>query len=149
MSRPSNTTRPAVGWYRPVTLLKSVVLPAPFGPISAKTSPRLMLKLTLSTATSPPNLFVRPDSSRMLPPRWSPILCVRHLDCGFLFLYGGVLQLLLADTARQDALWAQQHHEHEDQAVDDEVHAACRIRDCACCVAAQTQRRREVRHVFG
>ena len=32
-SWPSKMTAPAVGLYRPVSMLKKVVLPAPFGPI--------------------------------------------------------------------------------------------------------------------
>ena len=43
------------------------------------------------------------------------------LDDGLFFLHGGVLELLLTDAARQDALRAQQHHRDEDDAVDDEV----------------------------
>ena len=30
---PSNVTVPSVGWYTRLTTLKSVVLPAPFGPM--------------------------------------------------------------------------------------------------------------------
>jgi hypothetical protein len=37
MSRPRKRTRPAVGAWRPDTMLKSVDLPAPFGPITEKT----------------------------------------------------------------------------------------------------------------
>ena len=36
---PSNRTWPSVGRNTPVTTLNTVVLPAPFGPISAKISP--------------------------------------------------------------------------------------------------------------
>ena len=39
MSWPSNTRRPALGASTPVTRLKSVVLPAPFGPITAWMAP--------------------------------------------------------------------------------------------------------------
>ncbi len=35
MSLPSNKTRPEVGLYTPVIMLKNVVLPAPFGPDQA------------------------------------------------------------------------------------------------------------------
>ena len=34
MLRPSNVTCPVVGLYRPVSVLKNVVLPAPLGPMS-------------------------------------------------------------------------------------------------------------------
>src|SRR5438876_4600040 len=42
----------------PVTRLKSVVLPAPFGPISPTISPASTSSDTSSTATMPPNRFV-------------------------------------------------------------------------------------------
>src|SRR5438105_8141108 len=120
MSRPSKTTRPAVGVNRPVTLLKSVVLPAPFGPMSANTSPRLMCRLTLSTATSPPKRLVRLVSSRM----FSVLSGTRSLLDRRCFLQDRrMLELLLAHATRQQTLRPQQHHAHEDAAVDDEVQA--------------------------
>src|SRR5439155_4310282 len=39
ISRPAKLTRPLVGAYSPDTTLKSVDLPAPFGPITEKTWP--------------------------------------------------------------------------------------------------------------
>ena len=39
--------------------LKTVVLPAPFGPISVKTSPRRTSKLTPLTASTPPKRTLR------------------------------------------------------------------------------------------
>src|SRR5260370_1010197 len=120
MSRPSKTTRPAVGVNRPVTLLNRVVLPAPFGPMSANTSPRLMCRLTLSTATSPPKRFVRFVSSRML----SVVSGTGSLlDRGRFFLHRRVLELLLADAAREQSLRTQKHDQHEDQAEDQELHS--------------------------
>src|SRR5580700_2776418 len=44
--------------------LKTVVLPAPFGPISAVTLPCGTAKDTWSTARSPPKDLVRPTTSR-------------------------------------------------------------------------------------
>src|ERR1700694_3079094 len=113
MSRPSKTTRPAVGWNSPVTLLNSVVLPAPLGPMRAKTSPRLICKLTLSTATRPPNRLVKFVSSRMLSALSGTDAL---LDRRRFFLHGRMLQLLLADTAREQSLRAEQHDQDEDQA---------------------------------
>src|SRR2546430_1778589 len=55
---PSNRTNPPVGLRNPVISLKRVLFPAPFGPIMLRISPRLTLKLTWSTAVSPPNRFV-------------------------------------------------------------------------------------------
>src|SRR4029077_17571833 len=112
MSRPSKTTRPAVGWNSPVTLLNSVVLPAPLGPMRAKTSPRLICRLTLSTATSPPKRLVRSVSTRML----SAFSDTRTLlDRGAFFQHGRTLELLLAHAAREQALRTQQHDHDEDQ----------------------------------
>ena len=48
---------------RPVIALKQVVLPAPFGPIRPRISPRWMSKVTSSSAVRPPNLTVRSSTS--------------------------------------------------------------------------------------
>src|SRR5512132_717624 len=55
MSSPSNRTWPVVGLYTPVSMLKNVVLPAPFGPIKLTVEPRGIVKSTSSTASKPPN----------------------------------------------------------------------------------------------
>ena len=44
-------------------MLKQVVLPAPFGPISASISPATSVKLTSSTAWMPPNAFDSPRTA--------------------------------------------------------------------------------------
>ena len=41
MSRASNSMLPAAALYSPVTTLKNVVLPEPFGPIKPRISPRM------------------------------------------------------------------------------------------------------------
>src|SRR5438046_2192572 len=46
--------------------LNTVVLPAPFGPISVNTSPRCTSKLTLLTAIRPPKRTVRSRAERMV-----------------------------------------------------------------------------------
>ena len=72
MSSPANTMRPAFGVWNPEIRLNSVVLPAPFGPITAVTPPSATSRSTASTATRPPNRRVTPcrDNSVMrLPPR--------------------------------------------------------------------------------
>ena len=53
-SCPSKVMWPSVGWYRRLTQLNSVVLPAPLGPISAQICPSSMTKLSPSSATTPP-----------------------------------------------------------------------------------------------
>src|SRR5712691_10792099 len=47
-------TLPPLGLYTRVMTLKSVVLPAPLGPIRATTSPASTVKETRSSATTPP-----------------------------------------------------------------------------------------------
>ena len=53
-SVPSTRTAPAVGAWKPSRISIVVVLPAPFGPSSAVTSPAAAVKLTSSTAVKPP-----------------------------------------------------------------------------------------------
>jgi hypothetical protein len=53
MSCPATVTHPDVGVTMPQTMLMSVVLPAPFGPSSAKISPRRMSRLTRLSASKP------------------------------------------------------------------------------------------------
>src|SRR3972149_4275892 len=57
MSRPSKKIRPSSESIPPVNWPTSVVLPAPLGPMSARISPDLISRLTLSVAISPPNRF--------------------------------------------------------------------------------------------
>src|SRR5687768_15145987 len=57
--------RPRVGAMNCVSRLKKVVLPAPFGPISACMLPRFTFKSTSFTATKPLNSLVSPRVSRM------------------------------------------------------------------------------------
>src|SRR3989304_6945645 len=57
MSWPSIRTWPSVGTSRPASMRSNVVLPQPDGPSSAKNSPGMMSRLTLSTATAEPHRF--------------------------------------------------------------------------------------------
>src|ERR1700743_1991851 len=54
MSLPRNVTVPPVAGVTPQMVLTSVVLPAPFGPISPSTSPRLIPSVTPRSACNPP-----------------------------------------------------------------------------------------------
>src|SRR5579884_4542985 len=63
--RPANTTSPASGRKKPVTRLKRVVLPAPFGPMSAVMDPCSTARLARSTARTPPNARRRSRTSRI------------------------------------------------------------------------------------
>src|SRR5580700_8325412 len=62
---PSNSIFPEVGLSEPATRLRSVVLPAPFGPISPTSPPGSISKLTSLTAASPAKYRVRFFSLRM------------------------------------------------------------------------------------
>jgi hypothetical protein len=68
MSRPLKRTRPLVGFRLPLSRLKSVVFPAPFGPMMAWSDPRCTWMLTSSTATSAPNCLRSPTASRITSP---------------------------------------------------------------------------------
>src|SRR5580700_5943761 len=72
--RPSNRMSPLFGASAPEIMLNSVVLPAPFGPTTDITVFRGTVKDTSETATSPPNRFVSPRTSRMLLFA-APVLC--------------------------------------------------------------------------
>src|SRR5215510_832614 len=65
MSRPLKRMRPRVGVRKWVRRLKHVVLPAPFGPMSAWIVPRRTSRLTSWTATKPRNSLVSPSVRRM------------------------------------------------------------------------------------
>src|SRR6202012_3868347 len=54
MSLPRKLTLPPVAGVTPQMVLTSVVLPAPFGPISPSTSPRLIPSVTPRRACKPP-----------------------------------------------------------------------------------------------
>ena len=64
MSRPLNVIRPPVGAMNFVSMLKQVVLPAPFGPISAWIVPRSTRSETSLTARKSPKLLLRPSVTR-------------------------------------------------------------------------------------
>src|SRR5215470_9535652 len=65
MSSPSSRMRPLVGRSTPVTQLKNVLLPAPLGPMMARTSPRGTDTLTPLTAVRPPKRMVSASVRRM------------------------------------------------------------------------------------
>src|SRR5882724_13181667 len=59
ISLPRNSTWPWVGSSWPVSILKKVLLPAPFGPLRQRSSPSSKLKSTLRTARTPPKCMLR------------------------------------------------------------------------------------------
>src|SRR5262245_13879299 len=58
MSAPSKRMRPALGASSPVSCAMSVVFPAPFGPMTAWSSPRGTSSEIASEATTPPKRLV-------------------------------------------------------------------------------------------
>src|SRR5687767_1981225 len=58
MCVPSNSISPSVGQYTPVSTLKTVVFPAPFGPINPYNDWRGTVMFSAFTAVSPPNRIV-------------------------------------------------------------------------------------------
>src|SRR3954454_2701902 len=93
MSRPLKWISPRVGVRKCVSRLKQVVLPAPFGPISAWMVPRRTVRSTFFTATKPRNSFVRPRVSRMAS-------CV----IGSWMLTGTACSLLCVDRSQRSAI---------------------------------------------
>ena len=63
MRLPSKRTRPPSARIIPVIRLNAVVLPEPFGPISAVIVPSCTWKVRSSTARRPPKLFASPSTS--------------------------------------------------------------------------------------
>ena len=59
MSRSKSVTEPPSGRSSPVMRLKSVVFPAPFGPMMRRRSPGSTLRLTSAVTRRPPNRFSR------------------------------------------------------------------------------------------
>src|SRR5467141_663068 len=66
-SSPKNRIVPEVGGKSPVMQLKSVVLPAPLEPSTARRSPGRTVMVTSVRAASAPNSRVTPRSSRAAP----------------------------------------------------------------------------------
>ena len=65
---PSNDTDPSFGSSTRETTLKSVVFPAPFGPMREWMVFAPTVSESVSTAVSPPNRTVTPDTVSMGPP---------------------------------------------------------------------------------
>src|SRR5450755_4305689 len=95
-SLPSTVTAPVVRGRKPSRISTIVVLPAPFGPSSAKTSPSAISKLTPRTASTGPYDLCRSTTSTvfMVACAWDSGSCValgttaapapdlRELPCG-------------------------------------------------------------------
>ncbi len=62
--RPSSRTSPRSGETSPPMELNREVLPAPFGPIRPRISPRATLNDTSTLAATPPKVLLTPSTSR-------------------------------------------------------------------------------------
>src|SRR6516225_2838359 len=95
--------------------LKLVVLPAPFGPISATVSRSLTAKLRSCTARRPPNrrLRLRMTSASAIERYF---FCVRHAGA-----YDAIIGI--GQNADQSGRPVK-HHGDQDQAVDSQLHSA-------------------------
>src|SRR4030095_8756033 len=80
-------------------MLKKVVLPAPLGPMMEAMRPSSSSKFTPLRAISPPNRLVMPLASRST-------------------AMSGLAQLADAALGGQDALWAEDHHQDQNEAED-------------------------------
>src|SRR3984893_9176823 len=100
MSRPSSRTVPVLGAETDQMTVKSVVLPAPLGPMMPRISPGAARRLTSFTAVRPPKRLVTASSSSIASHRAQP----------------------LPDPADQ-ALGHEAHDHDEQAAVDDQVDA--------------------------
>src|SRR5437868_79021 len=114
MSCPSKCTRPAVGLYTPVSMLKKVVFPAPFGPIRLTIDPVGTVKSTSSTATRPPNSFRR-SSVLSSTSGTGALRVVQRLVVHSLIKHGG------DPRARDQPLRPDEHHDHDDRSEDPEL----------------------------
>src|SRR5262245_11066873 len=109
MSSPAKMTRPALGLSTLLIRLKTVDLPAPFGPMTARISPRSTVRSTSSTATSAPNPRTNRLHSRIGTVRVLAVVRIGPLALG-------------AATACQhapDALRREYDEGHEDGAEDE------------------------------
>src|SRR5262245_2875007 len=104
-----NLMVPALGANTPAIRLKSVVLPAPFGPITAKIEPSGTAKLTLATARSPLKLFDTPATSRS-----GTMLRLRRLS---------LAEAQQARQRRPDAVRQDHHHDEQAYPVEHAFHA--------------------------
>src|SRR5919112_2136417 len=119
-SRPPKTKLPAVGSKRPLTMLKNVVLPAPLGPIRLTIECSGMSKSTSLTATRPPKTLVIPRASRMLPFPFSSATGHSSERVARVAAFSTV-QLLGPLAVGDDAFGAEEHHQNQYQAEQQEV----------------------------
>src|SRR5581483_3780393 len=121
ISLPSKRHWPRFGLSKPVSRLNSVVLPAPFGPISAVIAPRCTSRWSTSTATRPPKLRCTPSAtssgSGFAAPGSAATPSVHAARVGV----SAVTDQRLSSIA-EDPLWSEDHEQHDRKAHEDEPH---------------------------
>src|ERR1700734_4261781 len=96
MSWPSKRMRPDVGLKNPVIRLKKVVLPAPFGPMMARSSPgSTVIEISLTAIKLPKCLETFSICSKLTMSPFS--------------------RYCLSPEDAEHASWEEQHHQHEDK----------------------------------
>src|SRR4051812_45593239 len=127
-SRPSNTTRPPRARSRPNTVLNTVDLPAPLGPMIVVMAPRVACRLVPLSTVKPPYPATTSSSTRRL----STKVCLDHLRVAADFV-GRALGDDAALGEHQDAR-AQRHDEFH-VVLDDDERRALRGIDLAQAIA--------------
>src|SRR5215212_11789739 len=103
-------------------MLKKVVLPAPFGPISETIEASGIVKSTSFVAIRPPNSFRTLSARRRSVIAQLPIrVAAFERDVVQRRVADPELQLRPPPPLRDQALWSQEHHRHDDHAVDPEL----------------------------
>src|SRR6185503_2607330 len=107
-------------------MLKKVVLPAPFGPISETIDPCGIVKSMLFVATRPPN-SLRTVSATSRSGCLSVIAAVA-IRVGTLVhhvverrVVHAELELTLVPSLGNQAFWPEEHHQHDDHSVEAEL----------------------------
>src|SRR5262249_16081810 len=118
---------PSSGAMTPAIRLNSVVLPAPFGPMTAKMSPDRTAKLTSCPATSPLKLFDTPLPSSSASMARCPAVAALRIDA--------------KHPAQRRPHAFRQHHHHEQHA--DAVEDLLRARH------VEAKRAEQLGHAFG
>src|SRR4051794_49143 len=131
---PLNDQSPSSGRSNPVNRLKKVVFPAPLGPISPVITPRWISTCSTSTAVRPPNVRRMPSTTRIGSDFFDPgsrsasLRAARLLDvstsmtCSTSSISVGIECQL--PSVSEDALWSEDHQEHQGQSHEDEPHQA-------------------------
>src|SRR6185312_13520859 len=120
MSCPRKSTRPWLGASWPVSILKNVLLPAPFGPIRHRSSPSSSAKLTSRTARTPPKFTPRSMVCRS----GAAIILLRRVRFEVLALHGAAgapgQQPLPQFGKRRHKTFRHQQYERDQDGAEDE-----------------------------